>query len=203
MDFRQWLCEMCPSLTFCCWYQWKRRESREWYIGRGHPQGRPCWFQAPPPPPPHRCLRVKLCVEVSFDLPKTTFVAKVKRSFLLFSQPVCVSDDCLGWKQSRTQVEAAAEWSFIIKCRFNWSSKTSPGDDNSFNSVVTNAGFTRSHDHVISQICYRIIWWLNTQRLNQSASWQEPATGLVWVWQPAREATIVAAISELKSLFQH
>lgn len=180
MDFRQWLFEMCPSLTFCCWYQWKRRESREWYIGRGHPQGRPCWFQAPPPPP-HRCLRVKLCVEVSFDLPKTTFVAKVKRSFLLFFQPVCQT---IVWAESR----AEPKW--------KQQQNGAPGDDNSFNSVVTNSGFARSHDHVISQICYRIFWWLITQRLNQSSSF-------VWVWRPAREATIVAAISELKSLFQH
>lgn len=42
---------MCPVIDVCCWYQWKREESREWYR-KGHPQGRPCWFQAPPPPSP-------------------------------------------------------------------------------------------------------------------------------------------------------
>lgn len=42
---------MCPVIDVCCWYQWKREESRKWYR-KGHPQGRPCWFQAPPPPSP-------------------------------------------------------------------------------------------------------------------------------------------------------
>lgn len=65
------------------------------------------------------------------------------------------------------EAAAAAEWSFIIKCAFNGSRKTSPGDDSSFNSVVANAGFTRSHDHAISQIRYRIFVGCDDQRERQ------------------------------------
>lgn len=95
-----------------CWYQWKRGGEIGSDIGKGHPQGRSCWFQAPP----HLSgwgwsfllkwrgiYQKKTCHFLQW---------RVKRSFLRFVF-MCASQMFHWQKQTKGKIKAA--WCFQNK----------------------------------------------------------------------------------------